>query len=243
MQYILGMPTPFRLKIPPRHGVGVCSRCNIEQPISCFTPRKDRPLGHMSRCKTCLNEVAKTKPRDKARHAKERAAHRKKRPDLVRANNKRFLERHPDKKAEAAARIIQWARENPELAKAASANWKKRNPDSPRQRQHNRRAKIAQGGGRLSSNLVPLLMSEQGGLCPYCWKPLVGTGYDMDHYYPVAKGGLNCDDNIQLTCPRCNKKKCNKDPRVFLLKVLADENLGESSIPGRFPRPVANGCT
>lgn len=38
----------------------------------------------------------------------------------------------------------------------------------------------------------------------------------MDHIMPLALGGTNTDDNIQLLCPTCNRSKHAKHPVDFM---------------------------
>lgn len=75
--------------------------------------------------------------------------------------------------------------------------------------------RIRENGGRLSSGLVEYLMSHQQGLCACCGKALGGS-YHLDHILPVAKGGRNSDENMQLLLPACNQTKHAKDPVAFM---------------------------
>ena len=72
-----------------------------------------------------------------------------------------------------------------------------------RRRRHERRAL-----GRLRPGIVADLMLVQKGRCanPYCKRKL-GSEYDLDHIFPVSRGGRNNDGNLQLMCPPCNNRK------------------------------------
>lgn len=50
------------------------------------------------------------------------------------------------------------------------------------------------------------------GLCQYCLKKIPYTQATRDHLLPRSKGGGNQDDNIVLSCKKCNSKKSNKFP-------------------------------
>jgi len=51
-----------------------------------------------------------------------------------------------------------------------------------------------------------------GGECQYCLKAIPYTAATRDHLLPRSKGGGNADDNIVLSCKKCNTKKSNKFP-------------------------------
>lgn len=73
--------------------------------------------------------------------------------------------------------------------------------------------------GELSPGIIDQLLELQNWLCAYhdfCWSDLKETGYELDHIMPIALGGTNTDNNVQLLCPFCNRKKSNLHPLVFL---------------------------
>jgi hypothetical protein len=51
-----------------------------------------------------------------------------------------------------------------------------------------------------------------GGECQYCLKKIPYTTATRDHLIPRSRGGGNSDDNIVLSCKKCNTKKSNKFP-------------------------------
>jgi len=56
------------------------------------------------------------------------------------------------------------------------------------------------------------LYSVYSGECQYCLKEIPFSTATRDHVIPRSKGGGNQDDNIVLSCKKCNSKKSNKMP-------------------------------
>jgi 5-methylcytosine-specific restriction endonuclease McrA len=73
--------------------------------------------------------------------------------------------------------------------------------------------------GKFTADDITRLYEQQQGECVYCSVGL-SSGYHIDHIIPIAKGGTNYPDNIQLLCPKCNLKKNAKMPDVFLAELL-----------------------
>jgi 5-methylcytosine-specific restriction endonuclease McrA len=108
---------------------------------------------------------------------------------------------------------LKWARKNPESRRASAAAWRAANPEARRIHQQNRRARAA--GGRLSKGLAQKLFRLQRGKCPCCRQPL-HDDYHLDHIIPLALGGANSDDNMQLLRGLCNQQKKAKHPVDFM---------------------------
>lgn len=70
-------------------------------------------------------------------------------------------------------------------------------------RHANRRAEQFGAPGKITIQDVRDLLSP-GAVCAYC-----GTEDDLglDHIRPLARGGANCLDNLQVSCRTCNKRK------------------------------------
>lgn len=119
------------------------------------------------------------------------------RADQVRAQHRRYYQANKEKRKRESA---EWSRANPEKKKVTRAN---------------RRAR--KSGDRLTPGLAAKLYALQRGRCACCGLPL-GAEYDLDHVMPLALGGLNRDENIQLLRRACNNLKRAKHPIEFMQK-------------------------
>lgn len=72
--------------------------------------------------------------------------------------------------------------------------------------------------GRLSPGLFDRLFVSQNGKCAYCGTSLSNTKprSPLDHIVPLALGGLNVDDNIQILCKPCNELKHDRHPEEYV---------------------------
>lgn len=104
---------------------------------------------------------------------------------------------------------------NPEKIRLYGARYREKNNGKIRIHRQNRRARKKSAYGDISKGLAERLFELQKGKCACCGKSL-GDNYHMDHIMPLALGGSNTDDNIQLLTPRCNMQKSAKDPIEFM---------------------------
>ena len=101
------------------------------------------------------------------------------------------------------------------ITRKCSEAWKVANPEARRNHVRTRRARIAEVGGVLSKNIEAKLLQLQRGKCVVCQVAL-GAARHVDHILPIALGGANVDDNVQLLCPPCNQSKGAKHPVEFM---------------------------
>ena len=59
------------------------------------------------------------------------------------------------------------------------------------------------------------LAQSQRYRCMYCGVRLTTDNLQIDHMYPVSRGGSNDDDNLQALCRRCNIRKGNHTDEEF----------------------------
>lgn len=173
-----------------------CSKCKAEKPESEFSKHSQKKDGLNSWCRSCKGQIDRAYASANPRAEKIKA---------WRSVNKERCYEYRKK----------WAAENPEKAKHSVYKWQKNNPDACRRIVQNRRARERANGGVLSPGLVERLFKLQKGKCACCGLPL-GTNYHMDHIMPIALGGPNTDDNIQLLRARCNIQKRAKHPVDFM---------------------------
>ena len=123
-----------------------------------------------------------------------------------------YVENNPEKVKQSKEK---YAIKNKEIIKQKAKQRRLKNPEKHKKAKHNRRAREKNALGFLSEGLVFKLCNLQRGMCACCKKPL-GNNYHMDHIIPLARGGTNTDDNIQLLRARCNLQKNAKDPIDFM---------------------------
>ena len=111
-------------------------------------------------------------------------------------------------------------RENADRIKKRISEYRRADPERDKIIGHNKRARKRANGGKLSPNIVALLMCEQNGKCAYCLIDLRETTTHLDHVVPIKLGGTNTDDNMQLTCQTCNCRKNAKHPSAFLAEFM-----------------------
>ena len=116
-------------------------------------------------------------------------------------------------KKSARERAKAWAKANPEHVAQRIVNWRKDNPDAVKLLYHNRRER--EKTGKLTKGIEKRLFSLQKGLCPCCKRDL-GKNYHIDHIMPLALGGTNTDDNVQLLRANCNLVKNKTHPVDFM---------------------------
>lgn len=141
-----------------------------------------------------------------------RARWAKENPEKIYEINKAQREKNPQLLSEkkAAYREI-----NKEKISDVGRIYRAANQEEIRLLKQNRRALKKAAGGSLSKGLVAKLFKLQKGMCPCCRQPL-GDAYHLDHKMPLALGGTNTDDNMQLLRQRCNNQKGAKHPVDFM---------------------------
>lgn len=94
-------------------------------------------------------------------------------------------------------------------------DWRARNPEAAIINSNNYRARKRENGGTLTRGIRNKLFKLQKGKCVCCGEPL-GDDFHLDHRMPVALGGSNTDDNMQLLRKVCNLQKQAQHPVDFM---------------------------
>ena len=200
-----------------------CTKCGETKPTTEFSKRAGRRDGLESSCKVCRCIAAaayraSNPEKTKASTAKWRAANQEKVKETL--ANWRAANQERTKATSAA-----WRAANPEKvmtyrasenSKSATAAWRAANPKARRLHVHNYQARKRENGCRLSIGLADKLLKLQKGKCACGCKQPLGDNYHLDHIMPLALGGTNTDDNIQLLRSTCNQQKHAKHPIDFM---------------------------
>ena len=204
-----------------------CTKCGIGKPVAEFARDASKRDGLRSHCKECCragNAAWYVANPDKVKASA--AAWRAANPEKYKAASVKWIAANSERKK---AYDDAWAAANPDKRKASCAKWKSANrdkikkayaawaktkPESIRIRNQNRRARAS--GGKLSNGLADKLVKLQRGKCACGCGQLLGTDYHLDHIMPLALGGTNTDNNIQLLRKLCNLQKKAKHPVEFM---------------------------
>jgi 5-methylcytosine-specific restriction endonuclease McrA len=187
----------------------------------CQTDTERKADGH---CKVCANAYsAAWYAENRERHNASTAARVKEHPEKKKALGVAYRKAHLEKikvwlyenQDKVKAYRAEWEKNNPDKRKTYRAKWQSENPEARRLNDQNRRARVASSGGVLSKGLETKLFKLQKGKCACCGEPL-GENYHLDHIMPIALGGSNTDDNIQLLRQRCNNQKRALHPVDFM---------------------------
>lgn len=195
-----------------RDGVAgkVCSRCGQWKALQSFS-RKLR-FFH-SACKQCLQEAQAHAPKKDKRayykryreaNAEKIAAYRKEHAADFKTYTQRWRKRNPDK---VRANARKWEQSHPERKGESYKRWRKKNPDKALQNDHRRRARLRNAKGKFTLEEWMALKRAYGHTCLACGRGEPEIKLVPDHVIPIARNGANDIDNIQPLCETCNKRK------------------------------------
>lgn len=69
--------------------------------------------------------------------------------------------------------------------------------------------------GRSIPNPVLLrVVRRDDSTCQICGKHLLADEIELDHIVPVSKGGSSEENNLRVTCIKCNRKKSDRVGRI-----------------------------
>lgn len=200
-----------------------CTTCKNTFPATTeyFNRDKQKLDGFRPECKKCrsaqrtedyknspsLMQRAREKAAEWFRNNKERA-HR---------NRTEYYRQHRD---EAIQDSAEWRKKNPDKYKAANREqWQRSKGNLEKKESHaartrNRRAKLRSVEGKHTAADIREIFERQNGCCFYCKEKL--RSFEVDHYYPISKGGSNSKENLVVACKPCNGSKGNKLPQDFM---------------------------
>ena len=98
----------------------------------------------------------------------------------------------------------QWYRQHPEAAREFAIGYRMEHPEVLRRASHKRRAALAMVAHEDYDDSE--IYARDKGICQICGKAIEGA-WDIDHFYPIGKGGPDIWDNVRIAHPRCNGEK------------------------------------
>ena len=136
--------------------------------------------------------------------------------------SKRFKKYREKNKEKLKIEIKEWRKKNSEYVveyrkkyyeenKEKIKEKRKQNYEQSRCIVRNRRAKIKKSEGTHSRKDIEKILFLQKNKCASCGTD-VKKNYHVDHIMPIALGGGNGPDNLQILCKSCNLKKNSKHP-------------------------------
>lgn len=200
-----------------RNKQGQCKPCNNERKRKRYKDNPDKIKQAVHKYYEANPEKVAERQRKYREANRERLAERKREyneenREKVAEYNRKWQRDNPEKVAKKSGK---WNEANREKVADIRRKWAESNPERIRAIRHSRRAKVKGNGGKLSPNIVQTLMILQKGRCACCKKSLE-EGYHLDHIMPIALGGSNSDENVQLLTPKCNLSKGTKHPIDYM---------------------------
>lgn len=166
-----------------------CTRCAVVQPLAAFQKRRGAN-SHLldSQCKECIRAARRAwYARDKTRFAE---------------YQRRDFEKHREARL---ARILAWAKANPDRVRAAGKRHRQQYPERGRLR--TMRRYYQQRGAFVEDVERLIVFARDDGLCGICGRPVDPADYEIDHVVPIRWGGKHCYANVQLAHRFCNRRK------------------------------------
>ena len=190
-------------RIKPREKyVGPCKKCGSTD------------LRTDGKCRPCAVEYSKEYYKNNKKKFKDASRKwRSDNKDKAKIIRDRWLSNNKDRQLMLEKK---WREKNKEKISDNRKRWREKNANRSRIFCINRRRKMA--GGRLSKNIVEILMKKQKGKCACCFTPL-NDDFHLDHIMPIKLGGENIDSNIQLLHSACNVRKNAKHPVDYMQEL------------------------
>lgn len=197
-----------------------CSKCLATLPLDSFRKSPRGKFGTHSICRPCSNAQAKVyQAENRATVPSVRAQYRAREAEAI--NGYMTAYRVENKVAITAQRATYYLANTDLLLQKASA-YAKANPLKMRAATSRRRARVIAAQGSHTDHDIRRLLTLQRFKCACC---AIGVKrkFHVDHIVPLAGGGSNSAENLQILCQPCNNKKYTKDliefmqPRGFLL--------------------------
>ena len=184
-----------------------CTKCGAVKPLAEFGPDKRKIDGRKAACRACYRESQNRYRADNVEH--------------VKAIEKRAMERFAQARPARLREIkLTYARANAERMNEYSRQYRRLHPDKKRAETQRYRARKALAPGSHTAADIRKQLAAQKRKCWWCFTPLDGNGYHVDHLIPLYRQGSNGPENIVIACPACNLGKNARMPWEFNGRLL-----------------------
>ena len=136
-----------------------------------------------------------------------------------RATNPEYMRQYRAANADAIReQARQYRAANADAVRERRNRWAVANPEVKRKHERNRRARKSNAVCPHGPGCFDTAAQSMPQRCtvPDCQRKEI----QADHIVPLAKGGLDCKDNLQPLCKSCNSRKKDKDPVLFAQREL-----------------------
>jgi 5-methylcytosine-specific restriction endonuclease McrA len=190
----------------PKAALKICCTCNVALPADNFNRTKSRSDGLYPSCRPCAKRLALEAA---ARRGEKALAAWKERKTAY--DKERYAGRREIVQAECAA----YYRANRDAYIKSAAEWRIKNPERRRaiSKSYKGRRKSVERTG-ISGTALMAWTNRQAKVCYWCSVRCDGK-FHVDHYQPLARGGLHVESNLVIACPTCNLNKHAMDPIKF----------------------------
>ena len=167
----------------------LCKHCGKDKPDSEFYNDKSRPNGKKPRCKPCdLLSVDKKRRREYEKKYWSEPVKKEEKKQRV----KKIMERNKERYAEVRRKYLK--------TDAGIAMHRKQT-----------QKRYALKKAAFVEDVNPMdLYKEQGGVCYICKGSFEFKQMELDHVFPIARGGKHKKDNCKMACRHCNRSKGSK---------------------------------
>lgn len=117
-------------------------------------------------------------------------------------------------KEKMAAHFAAYCLAHPERRRETCQKWDRRNRHIKRRQVLRYRAKKIEFStpeqiAEADAKIIKMLSVERTD-CAYCSKNFMTLKMEVDHIFPISRGGPHSADNITMACRNCNRSKNNK---------------------------------
>jgi len=191
-----------------------CSQCNTTKELTEFTKRTISKDGYRRICKECTNIKQNENRNEKLEAYKEtRRIYTEKNIDKIRNYSSNYMKK--------------WNKENNDKRNEYARNYYHSNQCNVKEKNKvtniKRRAlKHTNSDETINFKALELLKEKQKHKCYYCNSKLDFKNKNMahlDHYIPLALGGIHSINNVVWSCKKCNLSKGKVNPFDFANKL------------------------